>query len=171
MAVWLAGFNPSVGILLVWTCAIRYILSSLSSFNPSVGILLVWTGTSLSLLAHTYPFQSLGRDSVGLDFTSASCAWRGKGASRQFQSLGRDSVGLDSSPITTSNSRGCFNPSVGILLVWTSDFMPQFKQREKFQSLGRDSVGLDQVPVVVESQPRTFQSLGRDSVGLDFIRM
>jgi len=42
-----------------------------------------------------------------------------------FQSLGRDSVGLDPQRRrATRLSKTCFNPSVGILLVWTEvDFL------------------------------------------------
>jgi len=38
-------------------------------FNPSVGILLVWTATLKAFEAEIGLFQSLGRDSVGLDRT------------------------------------------------------------------------------------------------------
>jgi len=37
-----------------------------------------------------------------------------------------------------------FNPSVGILLVWTYTPKTQIVKPQRFQSLGRDSVGLDQ---------------------------
>jgi len=109
-------------------------------------------------------FQSLGRDSVGLDIPLRLLVVGPK----PFQSLGRDSVGLDpqlghlnrrlgavSIPrsgfcwfglffvdLPQSEERG-FNPSVGILLVWT---VAQGRGRchfTMFQSLGRDSVGLD----------------------------
>jgi len=85
-----------------------------------------------------------------------------------------------------------FNPSVGILLVWTRQTSLKRIAGEQFQSLGRDSVGLDYNPLIVcvsrksVSIPRSgfcwfglafaeqvippeaqFQSLGRDSVGLD----
>jgi len=135
-------------------------------------------------------FQSLGRDSVGLDTMSvgyisyhllvsiprSGFCWFGPGRLHggggrrdEFQSLGRDSVGLD-----------------------CTDRPERIRRIAQFQSLGRDSVGLDATlssarlrPSAV-SIPRSgfcwfglvnqgylgsvtleFQSLGRDSVGLD----
>ena len=61
-------------------------------------------------------FQSLGRDSVGLDSSGMERA----GILSKFQSLGRDSVGLDPDRAKSRNQdMVSFNPSVGILLVWT----------------------------------------------------
>jgi len=60
-----------------------------------------------------------------------------------------------------------FNPSVGILLVWTHVLDDDVGIREKFQSLGRDSVGLDVYDEASDDRVEVFQSLGRDSVGLD----
>jgi len=62
-----------------------------------------------------------------------------------------------------------FNPSVGILLVWTSGYDGARGRAYMFQSLGRDSVGLDTRVVTQQGLQEMFQSLGRDSVGLDLI--
>ena len=159
-------------------------------FNPSVGILLVWTNVPSSRRPKSGWFQSLGRDSVGLDVIGfeppttfllvsiprSGFCWFGPEAGQQ----GNRSL------------RQCFNPSVGILLVWTWASYCRRPIVYLFQSLGRDSVGLD--PAASRrrasnrrvSIPRSgfcwfghhtivnikvllgeFQSLGRDSVGLD----
>jgi len=89
-------------------------------------------------------FQSLGRDSVGLDWTFWTFY---RYTTAKFQSLGRDSVGLDPS-----------NVSAACLSL-------------RFQSLGRDSVGLDVKPLTVTrnwkevSIPRSgFCWFGRASI-------
>ena len=89
----LGSFNPSVGILLVWTSdAVGALLDGIAvsiprsgfcwfglaemdrrrggggRFNPSVGILLVWTLSEGPVPIQSCEFQSLGRDSVGLDW-------------------------------------------------------------------------------------------------------
>ena len=157
-------------------------------FNPSVGILLVWTGHTRYKGLGIGQFQSLGRDSVGLD---RACP-RHLLDSITFQSLGRDSVGLDyqrqiqlDSYIEVSIPRSgfcwfgpyawmfitpsviCFNPSVGILLVWTES-----SQSHGFRGCSfNPSVGILLVwtAYTVNQGPDDvlFQSLGRDSVGLD----
>jgi len=72
-------------------------MGGMESFNPSVGILLVWT-------------DELTAQRDGLT---------------EFQSLGRDSVGLDLIVDYRQSLSDCgFNPSVGILLVWTADIHP-----------------------------------------------
>jgi len=87
------GFNPSVGILLVWTPPTRAWGASAKGFNPSVGILLVWTRVSYNYLSR------LGQVSIP---RSGFC-WFGQDV-RAMHTLIGDS----------------FNPSVGILLVWTN---------------------------------------------------
>jgi len=85
---------------------------------------LVWTAGLDSAHWVTGRFQSLGRDSVGLDHRRLQVQLQVE----MFQSLGRDSVGLDSA--RGRLTAGC----------WA------------FQSLGRDSVGLDQRPQNPEVQ-------------------
>jgi len=86
-----------------------------------------------------------------------------------FQSLGRDSVGLDLPHVEINgHRRRGFNPSVGILLVWTGSGAPETPALAGFQSLGRDSVSLDAARRTSSVRCRSFQSLGRDSVGLDW---
>jgi len=209
-------FNPSVGILLVWTSDMPPHRPGQPCFNPSVGILLVWTrqrrpqhsaSYPVSIprsgfcwlgpvnvghsIAHHIQFQSLGRDSVGLDVIGATIVhivptsfnpsvgillvWTDPRTNRiryvgQFQSLGRDSVGLDQHTADISiKVSASFNPSVGILLVWTVVATGDSSRPILFQSLGRDSVGLDLVVLVPWSRLLLFQSLGRDSVGLDLV--
>jgi len=111
----LDSFNPSVGILLVWTQAGLCNGASPPRFNPSVGILLVWTGGTR---CHRLPSPSFN-PSVGI-----LLVWTSRSPRRPHRSW-------------------CFNPSVGILLVWTSDLDELRELTIKFQSLGRDSVGLD----------------------------
>jgi len=170
-----AGFNPSVGILLVWTrFQTRNVrgVASVSiprsgfcwfglpsplveakygdSFNPSVGILLVWTRSRSSSVTGNGKFQSLGRDSVGLDIVYPLLAL----FSILFQSLGRDSVGLDWERNThLPPPPASFNPSVGILLVWTICSLGNTRVSGLFQSLGRDSVGLDALWTLIPSSP------------------
>jgi len=158
-------------------------------FNPSVGILLVWTKSLSTLLCVGLQFQSLGRDSVGLD----KVGWPLMYQTDLFQSLGRDSVGLDpqetnamerveevSIPrsgfcwfgpekrVACSSPRIRFNPSVGILLVWTRwtirawvVFVAVSIPRSGFCWFG--PIGA----VTGCTTSMVFQSLGRDSVGLD----
>jgi len=96
-------------------------------FNPSVGILLVWTGPISAQGKPNAVFQSLGRDSVGLDQFRSSPE---PVFAVVFQSLGRDSVGLDLGAIISNHAIIIrFNPSVGILLVWTTR-NPQRRDRE-----------------------------------------
>jgi len=170
-----------------FTLSARFL--SLVRFNPSVGILLVWTSSPFPVPSESQMFQSLGRDSVGLDKSSArgpraahtvsiprsGFCWFGQHCQRWLS--GKTTVSIPRSgfcwfgparPRRGVGAAGCFNPSVGILLVWT-DFPIQHNPDDiRFQSLGRDSVGLDllqglgHVIRVIE-----FQSLGRDSVGLD----
>ena len=149
-------------------------------FNPSVGILLVWTSDLYHLRGFAVLFQSLGRDSVGLDkkalwriinrvsIPRSGFCWFGPGkflllgvALQRFQSLGRDSVGLDliwracSPPalrVSIPRSGFCwFGLDAELVSIPRSGFCwfgPLSKSSGKwmvykFQSLGRDSVGLD----------------------------
>jgi len=134
-------FNPSVGILLVWTAALVGIdRTGTMSFNPSVGILLVWTINRQSAAAAWEEFQSLGRDSVGLDVTEIG----GMNVLVTFQSLGRDSVGLDWDMIDKNYTHRVVSiPRSGFCWFGLARWMSAPPRRWKFQSLGRDSVGLD----------------------------
>jgi len=137
-----ASFNPSVGILLVWTYHAVEQLTLIVGFNPSVGILLVWT-LALSMPRSIVSTVSIPRSGfcwfgpgrcVGWQTCSALVSiprsgfcWFGLGIAIyllgracEFQSLGRDSVGLDQDEWQGHlQLTACFNPSVGILLVWT----------------------------------------------------
>jgi len=140
-SVSLGCFNPSVGILLVWTRYSPKLPECRRSFNPSVGILLVWTRQRRHTITPILRFQSLGRDSVGLD---------------------------PSVPISAIAESNSFNPSVGILLVWTNaclfDCFPHNQvsiPRSGFCWFGPSIHSPKSVWSI------SFQSLGRDSVGLD----
>jgi len=157
-----AGFNPSVGILFVHTCAQSQCSRRLARVSiPRSGFCLFIQAPGRPM-GHCAPqFQSLGRDSVCSYFDGAcfSEAWRLVSIPRSgfclfilarlniswmrtalFQSLGRDSV--------------CSYSLLSLYLVLLS----------KFQSLGRDSVCSYADWLVTPELLERFQSLGRDSV-------
>jgi len=169
------------------------VLPILDCFNPSVGILLVWTTPTKTPTATPELFQSLGRDSVGLDEYARlgdrhnRCGFNPSvgillvwtpgvrfiqsGLMSFNPSVGILLVWTNDCHVQKPHPGRSFNPSVGILLVWTGHVVQQrhviWKQ---FQSLGRDSVGLDFFLLGLLVQLNGFQSLGRDSVGLDHRR-
>ena len=185
------GFNPSVGILFVWTILPRSVSMTAVSI-PRSGFCLFGLGYWPPCACLSNPFQSLGRDSVCLDRREmgVGLTW-----ALRFQSLGRDSVCLDWHFNLLGSSRiMCFNPSVGILFVWTGagQFLDLFQKISFNPSVGilfvwTHSVERQPVRAIVVSIPRSgfclfgpnrnfrrpmsrsrFQSLGRDSVCLDW---
>jgi len=87
----------------------------------------------------------------------------------QFQSLGRDSVGLDPARMVhIGQPHTGFNPSVGILLVWTRDdvLAPRDDVAVSIPRSGFCWFGLE-IGLQQSGPGVLFQSLGRDSVGLD----
>ena len=87
------------------------------SFNPSVGILSVWTFSGDGRFSKVFRFQSLGRDSVCLDSRLAHRDAAGPAVSiprSGFCLFGRRASSL------YQHCNGRFNPSVGILSVWTN---------------------------------------------------
>ncbi len=135
-------------------------------------------------------FQSLGRDSVGWDFSQ--CSWVEPPRTVSIPRSGFCGVG-PLAPHPAFQTRARFNPSVGILWGGTSSLAHSRLCLLLFQSLGRDSVGWDlhslhllEDGIMWVSIPRSgfcgvglsvdaravgrmirFQSLGRDSVGWD----
>jgi len=88
-----------------------------------------------------------------------------------FQSLGRDSVGLDQrAGFSIVSETQVSIPRSGFCWFGLELGLPDAGCTVSFQSLGRDSVGLDEIQQNLGHAELRFQSLGRDSVGLDAIK-